>query len=238
MRNTLRLGELSIEVVRKDIRNVHLSVHPPAGRVTIAAPARLSLEAIRAFAVTKLGWIRTQQRKVRQQERETIRQYVDRESHYAWGRRYLLKLREGKGPPAIRLRGRWLVLQMQPGAGRERRRQAVEEWYRCQIKEALPSLIEKWERRLSVSVAGFYVQRMRTKWGSCNPARRTIRLNTDLARKPRECLEYIVVHEMIHLRVRHHNEQFTGIMDAHLPKWRGLRQLLNSMPLAHSDWGY
>jgi predicted metal-dependent hydrolase len=131
-----------------------------------------------------------------------------------------------------------MAMHVRPASDVSRRRQLMEEWYRGQIKQAVPELIEKWQRRLGVRVAGFHVQRMRTQWGSCNAARRTIRLNTDLARKPRQCLEYIIVHELIHLRVRHHNEQFTKLIDKHLPNWRHLRQLLNSMPLAHGKWGY
>ena len=238
MRHTLRLGALPIQVVRKDIRNVHLSVHPPAGRVTIAAPQHVSLEAIRAYAITRLAWIRRQQRKLQEQERETRREYIDRESHYLWGRRYLLKVVEKDEAPRVSVKGSQMVLRVRPGTTAARRHELVEEWYRSQIRDALPALLAKWEKRFGVRVEKVHLQRMRTKWGSCNAARRTLRLNTDLARKPRPCLEYIVVHELAHFSVRRHDDPFLKLMDRHLPAWRQLRQMLNSTPLAHEDWDY
>jgi predicted metal-dependent hydrolase len=238
MKSTIRLGDVAIRVALKDIKNVHLSVHPPSGRVTISAPQRLSLDTVRAFAITRLGWIREQQRKFREQERETKRDYVERESHYLWGRRYLLKVVEKDEPPAIRLTGNRLVLQVRPATPKARRRELFEEWYRSQLREALADLVAKWQERVGVSLAGIHVQRMRTKWGSCNPPRRTIRLNTDLARKPRQCLEFILVHELIHFQTRRHDDKFIALMNAHLPNWRHLRHQLNSMPLAHEDWDY
>jgi predicted metal-dependent hydrolase len=234
----LNLGGIGVEVVFKDIKNVHLSVYPPSGRVRVAAPKRMKLDTVRVFAISKLGWIRQQQKKLRQQEREPPREYLDRESHYVWGQRYLLKVSEKDEVPAIALRGRRMRLQVRPGTDVERRHELLEEWYRAQIREAVPTLVAKWERRMGVKVARIFVQRMRTKWGSCNASTRTIRLNTDLARKPRECLEYIIVHEIAHLLVRHHNEQFGRLMDRHLPNWKQLRQLLNRTPLAHTDWVY
>jgi predicted metal-dependent hydrolase len=238
MKSTIKLAELAIRVTRKDIKNVHLSVHPPSGRVTISAPQRLGLDTIRAFAITRLGWIREQQRRFREQERETKRDYIERESHYLWGQRYLLKVIEKGAPPAIAVRGKYLVLQVRPGTTKPKRRKLVEDWYRLQLREALVDLIGKWEEHLGVDVAGIHVQRMRTKWGSCNAPMRTIRLNTDLARKPRQCLEYILVHELIHFQARRHDDRFIRLIDAHLPNWRHLRQLLNSTPLAHEDWDY
>jgi predicted metal-dependent hydrolase len=234
----LNLGGIGVQVVFKDIKNVHLSVYPPSGRVRVAAPKRMKLDTVRVFAISKLGWIRQQQKKLRKQEREPRREYIDRESHYVRGQRYLLKVSEKDGVPAITLRGSRMWLQVRPGTDVERRHELLEEWYRGQIREAVPTIVAKWERRMGVKVERFFVQRMKTKWGSCNQGSRTIRLNTDLARKPRECLEYIVVHEMAHLLVRHHNEQFGMLMDRHLPNWKQLRQLLNSTPLAHTDWLY
>lgn len=238
MQKTIRLGEVAIRVTRKAIKNVHLSVHPPTGRVTISAPTRLSYDVIRAFAITRLGWIRDQQRKLRAQERETRRDFVERESHYFWGRRYLLHVVEVDAAPGVEVRGSRLTLRVRPGTPKARRRELFEEWYRLQLRERVVPLADKWEKRLGVKIAGIHVQRMRTKWGSCNAARRTIRLNTDMARKPRECLEYILVHELLHFRNRRHDERFVELMDTHLPNWRHVRQLLNSMPLAHEDWDY
>ena len=238
MRATIRLSDISVEVVRKDIRNLHLSVHPPTGRVTISAPAHLGAEAIRAFAITRLGWIRRHQRKLTGQERETKREYLDRESHYVWGRRYLLEMSVKDAPPDVLLKARKIIMQVRPKTEAARRHVLLEAWYRAQIRDEVPDLITKWEKRLGVKVAKVHVQRMRTRWGSCNAAHRAIRLNTDLARKPRQCLEYIIVHEMMHLLVRSHGEEFRGLMDQHLPKWRHLRDVLNSEPLAHTEWMY
>ena len=234
----LNLGGVAVDVVFKDIKNVHLSVNPPRGRVRISAPRRMRLDTVRVFAISKLSWIKQQQQKLKGQEREPQREYLDRESHYVWGRRYLLKVSEGENPPAIELKGNRLLLQVRPGANKQKRHDLLEEWYREQIRELVPGLIAKWERRMGVRVARFFVQRMKTKWGSCNPARRSIRLNTDLAKKPRECLEYIVVHEMAHLLVRRHDERFRGLMDRHFPSWEHVRQTLNNSPLAHADWDY
>jgi predicted metal-dependent hydrolase len=234
----LDVGGIAVDVQFKDIKNVHLSVYPPTGRVRISAPARMSLDTIRVFAISKLGWIKQQQKKLKEQEREPPREYLDRESHYVWGKRYLLKVSKSDEAPAIELKGSQMLLRVRPGTNEQRRQDLLEGWYREQIKEAVPALIAKWEPRMGVKVARFFVQRMKTKWGSSNPGSRSIRLNTDLAKKPRECLEYIVVHEMTHLLVRHHNERFGGLMDRYLPNWRLLQQTLNNLPLAHADWAY
>jgi predicted metal-dependent hydrolase len=232
------LGEIAVDVVFKDIKNVHLSVYPPNGRVRISAPARMNLDTIRVFAISKLGWIKRQQKKLQEQKRETPREYLDRESHYVWGKRYLLNLSEANGAPAIELRGSRMLLRVRSGTDEQKRRDLLEGWYREQIKEVVPDLIAKWVPRMGVKVARFFVQRMKTKWGSCNPGSSSIRLNTDLAKKPRECLEYIVVHEMAHLLVRKHDDRFGAVLDGCLPNWRVLRQMLNSTPLAHTEWAY
>jgi predicted metal-dependent hydrolase len=234
----LDLGGIAVDVVFKDIKNVHLSVYPPAGRVRISAPRRMKIDTVRVFAIAKLGWIKQQQKKLQEQEREPPREYLDRESHYVWGKRYLLKVSESDDAPAIELKGSRMMLRVRPKTDERRRQDLVEEWYRKQVKEAVPALIAKWEPRMGVKVARFFVQRMKTKWGSCNPGSLSIRLNTDLAKKPRECLEYIVVHEMAHLLVRHHDERFSGLMDRYLPNWRLLRRSLNNSPLAHTNWTY
>ena len=234
----LDVGGIAVDVQFKDIKNVHLSVYPPTGRVRISAPARMSLDTIRVFAISKLGWIKQQQKKLKEQEREPPREYLDRESHYVWGKRYLLKVSESDEAPAIELKGNQMLLRVRPGTNEQRRQDLLEGWYREQLKEAVPALIAKWEPRMGVKVARFFVQRMKTKWGSSNPGSLSIPLNTDLAKKPRECLEYIVVHEMTHMLARHHDDQFLGLMDRYLPNWRLLRQTLNNLPLAHTDWAY
>jgi predicted metal-dependent hydrolase len=238
MREQVQLGDLAVDVVRKDIKNVHLSVHPPTGRVTIAAPSRLSLDTIRVFAISKLGWIRQQQKKLLEQEREMPREYLNRESHYVWGERYLMKIIEGNFPASVELSHRRMIFRARPGWNQTKKQELLEAWYREQLKAAVPPLITKWERHMGVKVAKVYVQRMKTKWGSCNPRARTIRLNTDLAKKPRECLEYIVVHELVHLLEPTHNAHFVTLMDQFMPKWRGHRVAINRLPVRHETWGY
>ena len=199
MQRRIQLGDIAVDVVRKDIRNIHLSVHPPTGRVRIAAPERMSLDTVRVFAIAKLPWIKKQQRKLLEQERETPREYIDRESHYVWGNRYLLKVIEADRPRSVELsRGR-MILLVRRGTETTKRQAILDEWYRGQLRTVLPPLIAKWERLMGVKVRRVFIQRMKTKWGSCNHRAGSIRLNTDLARKPMECLEYIVVHEMAHL---------------------------------------
>lgn len=235
---TLRLGSMTVDVVLKDIKNIHLSVLPPAGKVRIAAPLRMDIDTIRVFAITRLAWIKTQQQKLREQERETPREYLDRESHYVWGKRYLLKLVEKDAAPSVELKHNRMVLQMRPAASVEKRQAVLDAWYRDQLKAAVPRLIARWEKALGVKAGRVFVQTMKTKWGGCNPIAGNIRLNTDLAKKPPVCLEYIVAHELMHLIERHHNEDFTALMDAHMPQWRQYREVLNSLPLAHQEWGY
>jgi predicted metal-dependent hydrolase len=238
MPTTIELGGTTLHVVRKDIKHVHLSVYPPAGAVRVAAPTRMSLDTIRLFTISKLAWIRQQQKKLRDQARETPREYLDRESHHVWGRRVLLKITERDAAPEVELRGAKLLLQIRPGTDEPTRDAIIAAWYRQTLREAVQPLLDTWERRLKVSVAGFYIQRMKTKWGSCNAAARTIRLNTELAKKPRECLEYIVVHELAHLCERTHGPRFVVIMDRVLPNWRDTRELLNRLPARHERWAY
>ena len=238
MGTTLKIGSTTVDVVQKDIKNVHLSVHPPAGRVKISAPLRMDLDTIRLFAISKLGWIKKQKHKVTAQERESPREYIERESHYVWGKRYLLKVVEQDSPPKIELRHSRMVLQVRPGTSTERRREIVAEWYRTQLKAAAKPLIEKWEPVMGVKVDRVFVQRMKTKWGGCSRDSANIRLNTELAKKPRECLEYIVVHELAHLVEPTHNSRFIGVMDKLMPNWRFHRQQLNRLPVRHEEWIY
>lgn len=238
MATKLQIGDLAVDVTQKDIKNVHLSVHPPHGRVSIAAPLHLSVSAIRAFAIGKLSWIRQQQRKLQEQERETPREYLDRESHYVWGRRCLLRVVERDTPPSVEWRHHRLVLAVRPGMDEGRRGKVLEAWYRDQLREEAKPLMAEWERRLGVRVDRVFIQRMKTRWGSCNPASHAIRLNTDLAKKPRECLEYILVHELVHLLEPTHNARFVALMGQFLPGWELRRDQLNRLPLRHADWTY
>ena len=234
----IELGEITVDVVLKEIKNIHLSVHPPTGRVRVSAPSRMSLDTIRVFAVSKLGWIQAQQKKLQEQERETPREYLDRESHHVWGKRYLLSVIEDNQAPSIELKHSQMLLRVRPGADECRKQAIVEEWYRRQIKHAVPPLIARWEPLMGVKVERFFVQRMKTRWGSCNHGARTIRLNTELAKKPSECLEYIVVHEMVHLLEPTHNDRFVSLMDQFMPSWQFYREQLNRLPVRHEDWAY
>jgi len=238
MASQIKLGDLAVDVVLKDIKNVHLSVHPPTGRIRISAPSRMSLDTIRVFAISKLPWIRQQQKKLQEQERETPREYLERESHYVWGRRYLLELAENEGPPFVVLKHRRMILGARPGMGCAGRDAILAEWYRELIRAEVPGLIAKWERLLGAQVREVFVQQMKTKWGSCNPRARTIRLNTELAKKPKDCLDYIVLHEMVHLLEPKHGERFIALMDQFMPTWQFVRQKLNRLPVRHADWVY
>jgi predicted metal-dependent hydrolase len=238
MQTRIKLGDVAVDVVRKPIKNVHLSVLPPAGRVRISAPERMSLDTVRVFAIAKLPWIKRQQDKLREQERETPREYIDRESHYVWGKRYLMKVVEANQPASVELAHSRMILRVRPGTNAVKRKAILEEWQREELRKAVPPLIEKWERLMDVQVRRFFVQRMKTKWGSCNHRAGSIRLNTDLVRKPRECLEYIVVHEMVHVLESTHNARFMALMDQFMPKWQSHRDALNRLPVRHESWNY
>ena len=231
MGTTLKLGTITVDVVKKDIKNVHLSVYPPSGKVRISAPLRMKTETIRVFAVAKLSWIKQQQKKVIAQARETPREYVERESHYLWGKRYLLKVVELDAAPRVDLRHNKVVLSVRPGCSTERRREILDEWYRHQLRETAERFIAKWEPVIGVKVDRLFIQHMKTKWGSCNHKSGSIRLNTELAKKPKECFEYVVVHELVHMLEPTHNARFMALMDKAMPNWRYRRDLLNELPL-------
>lgn len=236
MSETIQIGEISIQVHRKAIRNVHLSVHPPDGRVTLAAPLTTRLEVARAYAITKLGWIREQQRKLAAQARETPRRHITRESHYLWGRRHLLNVVYRDEKPAVSHDHKWINLQVRPGSGDAKRAEIMHQWHKSLLHEVVPPLIRKWETKLGVHVRGYFLQRMKTKWGGCNHRAGHIRLNTELVKKPRHLLEYLIVHEMAHLIEPTHSERFAAILDKHFPTWRDARAELNELPLAAENW--
>jgi predicted metal-dependent hydrolase len=236
MTESLDLGGIKVEVSFKDIKNVHLSVYPPNGRVRISAPKRMSRDRLRIFAISKVGWIKQQQRKFLEQERETPREYLNLESHYLWGRRYLLRLIESEKAPLVEIQHSRLLLRVPEGANQQKMSQIVAQWYRNQMRAAVPPMIAKWTLAMGVTVRGFYLQQMKTKWGSCNHRAGTIRLNTELAKKPKECLEYVVVHEMVHLLEHTHNARFISIMDRFMPHWRLRRDQLNRLPVRHEEW--
>lgn len=234
----LRLGSITVDVLQKDIKHIHLSVYPPTGRVRISAPFRINPDTIRVFAISKLAWIKKQQTKLRNQEREAPREFLNRESHYYQGKRYLLKVIEQEAAPRVELKHSRIELYVRPHSSKEKMKYILDEWYRSQLKASLPTLIEKWEKKMKVKVKEFGIKKMRTKWGTCNREAKRIWLNLELAKKPSECLEYIVVHEMAHLLERHHNERFIAHIDRLLPEWRFFKEALNRSPLRHENWDY
>lgn len=236
MTESIQLGELTIEVTRKEVKNVHLSVHPPTGYVTLVAPTNTRLEVARAYAISKLGWIRAQQEKLQAQARETPRQFVERESHYLWGRRYLLTVIEQDAKPSVRLDHRKIILSVRPGSDSVKRAQVMHEWHKSLLHQLVPDLVARWESKLQVRTNGYFLQRMKTKWGSCNHLAKHIRLNTELVKKPKDLLEYVVVHEMVHLLEPTHNDRFVAILDKHYPMWREARVELNELPLSADLW--
>jgi predicted metal-dependent hydrolase len=230
--NTIELGDIAIPVVRKNIKNIHLRIYPPAGNVLISAPLRMNLDTIRVFAVSKLDWIEKHQQKIRSRVRETPREFIDRESHYLWGKCYPIDLLELDARSQIELRKDVFLLQVPPGTDTVKKCAIFDEFYRQQIEAAIPPLIDKWERLMGVTVTSFSVRKMKTKWGSCTPGLGTIRFNLELAKKPLECLEYVVVHELAHLLEPSHNYRFIAFMDAFLPEWRCDRDELNRLPIS------
>jgi predicted metal-dependent hydrolase len=230
MLHRIEIAGIPVDVEFKDIKNIHLSVLPPEGDVRVAAPSRMNLDGIRVFLITRLSWIRQQRKKFEEQEREPIREYIERESHYLWGKRYLLSVEENEQPTQVRALHSQIKLNISADADRNKRDAVVAAWYRDELRRVAEPLIETWEERLGVKVERLFVQRMRTMWGSCNPDARSIRLNTELAKKPQECLEYVVVHEMLHMLEPTHSERFQSLLDVHLPQWRGVKELLNRLP--------
>ena len=234
----IKLGNITIDVEVKDIKNVHLSVFPPSGRVRIAAPLRMDLDTIRIYAISKLAWIKLQQRKFLTQVREAPREYLNKESHYFLGKRYMLKVIELDAPPLIKVKHSTIELYVRPNTDIRKRQVIMDEWYRQQLKQLAPPVIEKWEKTMGVSINEFAVKKMKTKWGTCSREARRIWLNLELAKKPFHCIEYIIVHELAHLLERSHNDNFIAILDNFLPEWKHLKNELNKLPISHLDWVY
>ena len=235
----IQVSDFTIDIVRKDIKNMHLAVYPPTGRVRIAAPLRINDEAVKLFAISKLAWIRKNQRNFTSQERQSLREYVERESHYFKGKRYLLRIIEGNNTPTIDLKTKtYLDLYVKPNTSVKQRESIITEWYREELKSLIPEIIEKWEKIIGVKINEWQVKQMKTKWGSCNIEAKRIWLNLELAKKPVHCLEYIIVHELIHLIERHHNDNFLALMNKYLPQWKSYKLELNRLPVSHRDWEY
>lgn len=238
MTQTIQIGEIKVDVIQKDIKNIHLSVYPPVGKVRISAPMKFDLDTIRIFAISKLSWIKKQQEKFRKQERESEREYLSRETHYYFGRRYLLKVVESNRKSTAEIKHNLLVLYVRPNTDAEKHKVILQEWYREQLRVIATEMIAKWRKRIGVHVEEFGIKKMKTKWGTCNPKAKRIWVNLELAKKPLDLIEYIIVHEMVHLIERTHNERYIAYMNKYLPQWKQLREELNRLPISHVEWGY
>jgi predicted metal-dependent hydrolase len=235
----ITVNGLPVQVVRKAIKNLHLGVYPPRGRVRVAAPLAMSDGAIRLAVIGRLGWIKRHRAHFEAQLRQTKREMVSGESHFFLGRRYRLQVIAADGLAGVVLPNRTTMeLHVPRGAGAKQRERTLQRWYRRQLKELIPPLLDKWQPLLGVQVTHWGIKRMKTRWGTCNAEARRIWLNLELAKKPAQCLEYLVVHELMHLRERHHNDRFVALMNRHMPTWRHYRQIVNSEPLAHESWSY
>ncbi|MDS2171345.1 SprT family zinc-dependent metalloprotease [Nesterenkonia sp. CL21] len=233
----LTVRGIDVDVIYKDIKNLHIGVYPPMGRVRVAAPQRLDDDQVRLAVIQRLPWIKRQRKELQDTPRQSEREMVTGESHYVWGVRRRLKVVERPGRAHLEVDGERLVLYTPADSTADRRRENLDQWYREQLREVLPDIIARWEAKLEVSVPKWTIRRMKTKWGSCNRETRHIWFNVELAKKHPDCLEYIVVHEMAHYFERNHGERFTKLMDGLLPDWRSRRDQLNGSPLAEEVWG-
>ncbi len=238
-KSQILVGGLKVEVTRKDIKNVHLSVCPPDGRVRMSVPNRLSDENVRLAVANRLSWIKRQQAEFRKQNRETERTFAQGESHYFEGRRYLLKLDQADAPRRVEVLGNTrLRMSIRPQDTIEQAEQTINDFYRSKLRERITRILPEWSERVGATPSAIRIRKMKTKWGSCNSSTGSILLNLELAKKPPKCTEYVLVHELIHLHIRPHNEEFAKRMNDVMPDWRSRRDLLQSLPLAHEDWTY
>jgi predicted metal-dependent hydrolase len=226
----ITVSGIDIDVFKKDIKNMHLAVYPPTGRVRISSPDDMKTESIRLFAVSKLGWIKKHIKNFQAQDRQPDREYIQGESHYFQGQRYLMNIIEEEAPPKVNIRNKkYMDLYVRPGSDQEKRKEVVKEWYRGELKKQIPPLIEKWESKMGTTVKDWRVRQMKTKWGSCNTEDQRILLNLELAKKSKNCLEYIIVHEMVHLHERLHTDRFKALLDKYMPSWQQHREELNEL---------
>ena len=239
MKSVISVNGVDVQVVRKDIKNLHLAVYPPDGHVRVAVPPHISDDNVRLAIVSKFSWIKRQQEDFLNQPRQSERQYVSGECHFYQGKRYRLELIERDQKSTVKLlKSGKLKMYVRPDASIEKKEKLLTEWYREQLKLLIPELLKKWQPVVGKNANDWGVKKMKTKWGSCNIEQRRVWLNLELAKKPIECLEYILVHELVHLYERNHNQRFKDILEKALPKWRARKKLLNSSPLAFENWDY
>ena len=225
------ISNIPVEVVRKNIKNMHLSVLPPDGRVRVSAPTQLTDEAITMFVGTKLGWIKKQQEKFQQQPRQSERQYVSGETLYVWGKQYFLQVEYSYKGNVLTLSGDKAILTVRKESSPTQRESFVNEWYRNLLKQEVAKYLPKWEKTTGLYCSSWQSKYMTTKWGTCNPTSKKIWLNLQLAKKPIECLEYVILHELAHLKVHNHGPEFTAILDQYMPYWREHKRRLNDSTL-------
>lgn len=236
MTEHLLIGGFDVEVTKKDIKNIHLTVHPPKGVVKLSAPLDTDSQVLKAFALTKLEWIKRHHQRLVNQARESQRELINRESVSVWGNRYLIKIESFNGGGFVEIKGNNLILRIQKNSSKKTKIEIIESWYRDELRKKAIKILAKWEGKFGKSVKNLYIQRMKTKWGSCSPASKSIRLNTELVHKNKEALEYVIVHELIHFIESRHNDKFYRILDSVLPNWKSIRQKLNQAPLTYATW--
>ena len=236
MTESIELGDITIAVIRKAIKNVHLTVHPPHGMVTISAPTQTRMEVVRAYAISRLSWIKKQRKQLLDQHREMQKCFVDRESHLIWGRRYLLKVVETSGKQLVKLKHKEIELSVRPGSATEKRQEVMYTWQKQLLHEYIQKTLPIWESKMGVKANAYFIQKMKTKWGSCNPETQNLRFNTELVKKPKELVEYVIVHELAHLISPRHDEVFVSVLDKYYPHWREARLELNDLPLGYVEW--
>jgi len=236
----LTIGSLDVQLQRKTIKHLHISVMPPDGQIRVAAPESMTETAIRMAVIHRIPWIRKQQANFAKQVRQSTREMISGETHYLWGRRYRLEVIELDAiqniAHSVKLKGGKLILTISTGTSTADKLKILNEYYRTRLKARAPDLIHKWSEQIDVTASGWQVQKMKTKWGSCNIEEGRILLNLELAKKPLPCLEYIIVHELLHFKERQHNDRFKALLDTHMPDWRSRLDLLNRMPLGQENW--
>lgn len=233
------IGGVDVEVNRRNIKNIHLSVLPPNGKVRLSVPIKTSEQTIRLAIVNKLAWIKKQQSDFAKQPRQSVREMANGECHFLWGQKYRLAIKEANGKFSVQTKGsNKLELAVSGSTTTDNKLKLLNRFYREEMQTSIAKMLPKWQKKLGVAPDSIEIKKMKTKWGSCNIQAKRIWLNLELAKKPIECMEFILVHELVHLHERHHNERFRALMNKHMPNWKERRDLLNSLPLAYEDWSY
>jgi len=235
----VKVGAIEALVIRKPIKNVHLSVLPPSGRIRVTVPLTMKDDAVRVLLATRLGWINKQKAKFANQQRQTPREYVSGESHYLFGKRYQFEVCLEDKPPRVEIKNsRKILLFVRPGNSLAKREKVMTEWYRAALRTMAEDMMKRWQKRIGVQITGWSIKRMKTRWGTCNQDTGRVLLNLELAKKPISCVEYVVVHELLHLIEKKHNDYFVSLMTKYIPKWRSEKQELNRFILSHEEWSY